>query len=67
MKVADSTRNFSKEKSDTSPYSYKPKDKEAAEKAGLISKNGNFLFAGRVVIANYASRPDRQSVRKGCG
>jgi putative DNA primase/helicase len=32
------------------PYSYKPKDKEASEKAGLISKKGNFLFAGRLVI-----------------
>ncbi len=32
------------------PYSYKPKDKEASEKAGLISKKGNFLLAGRLVM-----------------
>jgi putative DNA primase/helicase len=32
------------------PYSYKFKDKEAANKAGLISKKENFLFAGRAII-----------------
>ena len=32
------------------PYSYKPKDKEAAVRAGLISRNGNFLLSGRLVI-----------------
>ena len=31
-------------------YSYKPKEKEAAQKAGLISKKGNFLLAGRAII-----------------
>ncbi|MGO9570398.1 MAG: phage/plasmid primase, P4 family [Desulfomonilaceae bacterium] len=32
------------------PYSYKPKDKEAAAKAGLLSRNGNFLLSGRAII-----------------
>ena len=30
---------------------YKPKDKEAAVRAGLISRNGNFLLTGRVIIS----------------
>lgn len=32
------------------PHSHKLKDKEAAVRAGLISKKENFLFAGRLVI-----------------
>ena len=32
------------------PYSYKVKDKEASERAGLISKKGNLLLSGRLVI-----------------
>ena len=33
------------------PHTYQPRDRKAAERAGLISRNGNFLLAGRAVVA----------------
>ena len=32
------------------PSDYEPADRVSAERAGLISRNGNFLFAGRCII-----------------
>jgi len=32
------------------PKSYKPKDEEAAQRAGLFSQKGNFLFADRAIV-----------------
>jgi DNA primase catalytic core len=35
------------------PRNYEPSDKEAAQRAGLYSKVGNFLFSDRVIIPVY--------------